>query len=953
MSTAMKTLPSSTRALAPTALLVLLFCVTTSSFGSFVYETPAEFTSSGDFNGDGRLDALVLDKATGNARVGFQDASGALTWSPPVPTGVAQAGSLAVGRFIETNRQAIAVTSLELNRIHVLDLSSPSNAPAPLVFRSPHAALTMLVGLEAPYGASGLPAQHLDWTAAGTHDPGITLLDLLLYSIGDGLAVFQDQIVAPGYLESGNSLELGGAASTVVAGMARGSNDTFAAYSYVNQSNVLYRVDLHGGTEYVFGRFRWGRDTETAPGLFFYVPGESNIIAQRVLETANGFTLSAPTITAFASAIQRVYYVDEGTNGVGIVQFGDGAVGVRPASGSDQLEVTYGFGAGAAGNVMTGVVPLGSGKFALLSGVSNTFSSAQAQTFTKSGSNYVQTSTSTLSKTTSNGTRANVWLFAREPFVSANPAFVASLHAGDWISSVSGLPGGVSVVAETDRGVTNGLGNPTSQNLASPSLNATYGIANQYLPTISLFSYSSPRAAEPVMITIAPPPGHYEDPIAVSFTTADASDHVFYRVGAAGTYQEYTAPFALATNSSVQFYGTTASDTERSSLQLASYTFTPKPDVLNTNSSGTTNPPVTTVTNDIATYSYGTVIYGRRSGSAGSIWAIHLDGSGDHYITQGVRPRVSPDGRFLAFLREGNPFNSQGNLWIRDLETGQEYRLFVNSDYLVFYDWDRATMNLFFDYSCQLWRADLAGNVVALPMANDCNDDAPTQNPIDGRLAFHNLNPNPAIRGLYVAPADGSSKTRLNLAAANPRWAAWSPDGELLAFADGTSVSLEAGRNLWVVKPDGTGLSQISGFTDTNGFRYGALWSPESDALVGAATIGGVNGVWIVPLGPDRDACGGDAIRLPTTPGDAIDFVGSVFVPPPPPKLFIRREQDEVIVSWHRTAWSYVLQAASEPAPTANWVPINGPYALTNSSFEYHMPIASLPSAAFFRLQSP
>lgn len=183
--------------------------------------------------------------------------------------------------------------------------------------------------------------------------------------------------------------------------------------------------------------------------------------------------------------------------------------------------------------------------------------------------------------------------------------------------------------------------------------------------------------------------------------------------------------------------------------------------------------------------------------------------------------------------------------------------------------------------------------------------------------------------------------------------AAWSPDEELLAFADGTSASLEAGKNLWAVKPDGTGWHQITGFTDTNGFRHGALWSPGSDALVGAASIGNVNGIWIVPLTPDRDACGGDAVRLPTAPGDPIGFVGSVFIPPPPPAVFVRGEEDGVTVFWRQTAWSYLLQAASDPAPTADWVAIAAPYTLTSDFLEHPIPYASLPSARFFRLRRP
>ena len=58
-----------------------------SAHAAFVYETPAEFITSGDFDGDGRADALVLDKLTGNVRVGYQNANGALVWSAPRATG--------------------------------------------------------------------------------------------------------------------------------------------------------------------------------------------------------------------------------------------------------------------------------------------------------------------------------------------------------------------------------------------------------------------------------------------------------------------------------------------------------------------------------------------------------------------------------------------------------------------------------------------------------------------------------------------------------------------------------------------------------------------------------------------------------------------------------------------------------------------------------------------------
>ena len=48
------------------ALLFGVLLLAAPAHAAFVYETSPEFITSGDFNGDGRADALVLDKLTGN-----------------------------------------------------------------------------------------------------------------------------------------------------------------------------------------------------------------------------------------------------------------------------------------------------------------------------------------------------------------------------------------------------------------------------------------------------------------------------------------------------------------------------------------------------------------------------------------------------------------------------------------------------------------------------------------------------------------------------------------------------------------------------------------------------------------------------------------------------------------------------------------------------------------------
>jgi len=928
-------------------LVLLLLC----SFvrAAVVTETTTEFLSSGDFNGDGRLDAIVLDKATGNARVGYQNASGALTWAAPVPSGVARAGSLAVGRFISLNRDAIAVTSFEFNRIHILDLSVPGLATPPRIVNPPHDGISSLIQVTQLQGANANDSAVLDWLTTATHDPGLTLLDLLAFGIADGLSSFQDQIAAEGTLVSLGAFERNLRDDTLLAAIKRGSNDTFAAYTYTNSSGpILIRSNLPSGSEYAFGRFH----SETYARLLFYVPGQSNLTVQRLVNTAGVIGFGTATVTTFTSAVHQVYFLDEGTNGVALVRFGNGVSGLRPPAGNDgPLRVTYGFGLGTSGNV----VSLGSGKFASLTGNSNSLLSATANVFTKNSTGYVQTSSSALSATTTSGTRANVWLFNTEPFVNAQPGFIASLNGGGWTTTLSGLPGTVRVRVESDQGATSGLGNANTNTLGAPPSGSVFGLANQYHPAISLFSYSAPRAADPSRITISPAPGAYSAAIQVSLTKANPADSAYFRFNGAGAWTEYFTPFTVSNDVTVAYYGQTLGGA-RGTLQQAAYTIAGStlPPLLNTNgvSGGTNTPPTNTNANPFQLATVGTLFYGRQSGSTGSVWAINLDGTSDQFVTTGTRPRVSPDGRWLAFAREGSPFLSLGNLWLRDLLTGEERRLFTNPNFVVLYDWLNDSSGLVFDYECGIYTIDLAGVIVDLPMQNDCYDDAPVVNPFDGRISFHNLNIAP-LRGLYQSDPAGSTRQRYNISVAGPAWPAWSPNGTMLSFAN-VRPATGTGQNLYTMPSDGSEFHQLTGFIDpTNGFPFGALWSPEGDALVGAGSIRGVNGLWVLPLNETASACVGNPYRLPTTPGDLIDIAGSIRVGIAPPKLFIRREPGVAIVFWDARARNFLLEASAVLGPNAVWMPVNGPYPVNAGFHEVVVPNPDQLNDAFFRLRHP
>ena len=952
------TLPSLDR-LAPVAatlairiLLALTLLSGVASFAALIEETPTEFLSSGDFNGDGRMDVLVVDKATGNARVGYQTAVGGLTWAAPVPSGVAQVGSVAVGHFIQTNRDALVVTSIEMNRVHIINLSTPGVALTPIITRPAHPGITGLVSLSDPYGVGTPAGTSLDWLAMGSHDPGITFLELFAY-LADGTSLLQNQIAAENALESLSGFRRRSGDLTLLAAIQRGSNDTFRAYAYTNKSSpVLSRSQLASGSEYVIGRF----NNETFARVLFYVPGHSNIIVQRLVNAQGAIEWGPDSVTAFPTSVQHAYYLDEGTNGLLVVRFGDGSVsGLRPPVGTDgDLQLTPGLALDRTGHV----VSLGANKFVLLSGGSNAPVTVQATIFTKGLSGYSEASTSVLPPITSSATRANLWLFGSEPFVNAQPGFIASLNGGGWTTALTPVAGLLRVRSEMDQGTSLGLGKAGTNFLGAPPSGGSFSLANQYHPAISLFSYSAPRAPEASRLTISPAPGAYSKAIQVSFTKANPIDSAFYRLNGNGAWTLFVSPISISNDTTIAYYGQTLSGA-RGTLQQAAYSIadSKRPPLLNTNATSiaggdTNSPPANTNANAIQLSLAGTLFYGRQSGSTGSVWAINLDGTSDQFITTGTRPRVSPDGHWMAFTRDGFPFFSLGNLWLRDLVTGEERRLLANGRTTMLYDWFNDSSGLVLDNGCGLYRIDLNGTLVDLPVASDCFDRAPVVNPFDGQLAYGNLNIAP-VRGLYHSDASGSTRQRYNLSVAGPAWPAWSPSGNTLSFADvrpGTTV----GRDLYTMPANGSEAHQLTGFTDaTNGFPFGALWSPDAGALVGAGMVRGVNGLWVLPINAEATACVGNPFRLPTTPGDLIDIAGSIRVGIAPPKLYIRYEPGVAVISWDTHATTFVLESTPELSPGSVWVPIPGPYAVNAGFFEVPVPNPELRDTTFFRLRRP
>jgi hypothetical protein len=160
-----------------------------------------------------------------------------------------------------------------------------------------------------------------------------------------------------------------------------------------------------------------------------------------------------------------------------------------------------------------------------------------------------------------------------------------------------------------------------------------------------------------------------------------------------------------------------------------------------------------------------------------------------------------------------------------------------------------------------------------------------------------------------------------------------------------------------VTRADGSVTSQITAFTNgVDHFPHGALWSPRGTALVGAGTVFGTNGLWIIPLSPNSLQCDCPPLLIPTSPGDPIDFAGSIVVaapPSPPVSLFIRLDANDVVVYWPTNAAAYNLESTTNLAPPASWKPVAAFIPIQGFNFEYTIPPESFKKQQFFRLRQP
>ncbi len=286
----------------------IAFCSATLVHAGFVYETEKEFLTTGDFNGDGKLDTAIVDKATGRVRLGYRISDDFFSTTDWRAGGVKDATGVAVGRLMDEKRDSLALVAMDANQISLFDApstsvpSDPVNIPGTAL--GPNTVAIVDVG-----GAGNTPLADLYVASTYNADPAnrVTLFR------NDGKTFTQlSELPASGSETHANRLALKTGGPEYVVTISSGESGNFLRAEKLDggkPEEVLSLGDLPAGVDYVAGNFRG----TPLKDFVFYTSGESELRVSTVEEAGAGkFKASALKTLSLTRPIKQLVTVEGG-----------------------------------------------------------------------------------------------------------------------------------------------------------------------------------------------------------------------------------------------------------------------------------------------------------------------------------------------------------------------------------------------------------------------------------------------------------------------------------------------------------------------------------------------------------------------------------------------------------------------------------------------------------------
>lgn len=479
----------------------------------FTQVSERELTSTGDFDGDGRVDLVVVDRPTGAVRIGRQAVGGELVWSAAQAGNVAAASGLAVGPFTGA-ADVLALAGSAYNRLEIV---TPGATLPPEAFaQSGVGPATLSSALIA--GAPGL------WI--GCDAPGSTETATLGGQRFDG-PVVAARWANPLQLERAGIAQVG-----FVSGTDFFIHDTFTGPTVVAGQIADWPADAR----WLGGFFS---PTHDRVCLLGWNVGSGDLHARPYTAVADFSQTLAFTLPQPLAALQRLGRAGSAGDRL-LAVFADGSAAVYDFDGATAPALRQSFPAPPGQSYLTALA-LGDGHFVLLSG--NGGFSQSYRRFNESGAGYVQTAAGDLPGIRVAALRPTLLVFQQRPLLDVGAQLLRRVQRADWTSDRGPLAGGREIDLAQFGGEAAGL--QPGATIFEPLAAGENTLVSQYLPAAS-FQAIGPVTAQPRGdVVFDPPAGRFpvgaggQPAVRVSVRAVQSGDAVQVRRLPDGPWQEF------------------------------------------------------------------------------------------------------------------------------------------------------------------------------------------------------------------------------------------------------------------------------------------------------------------------------------------------------------------------------------------------------------------------------
>lgn len=494
-----------------------------------VTETSVEFQAAGDVNGDGRVDLVVVDRASGMVRVGLAYEVTGHDWQPPVFSGIEQPTGIALGRLTASNRMALAVTGPQANRVQILEWTADA-VMRPLTVSVEGVGPSGVAALE--IGGAGANADFDDLAVAslwsGAASPN--RLDLVRTAGGGSFSPLAHS-VTPTPDDQMQQLRAFRAsrnpAVKPMLSMIRHSNlgtrftlsEVFAGTVELDLPTAS-RTGLALGSRYVSGFFGTAGNVRPWPNVIFYNANNSQTTSH-ALEFGGDpsvwfFVSGQPQIINYPNSVKSITVLPRADPLPDrlLVIFATGPVraAMYDYDGVNFPTLVQELAVPVQGGDFSGALVMPDGSFVMLTG--DHFNRTTGSHSYDAEGVLVPKSSSELKPLRAFASRANLLFYNLDPAIAKQPKLLGSYSTGDWTAKLS-LGATADVTREHFLGGALGLRDAQRVNAGMPPAGTGAGRANQndgpagFQDAVSYFSLGGARGREVQDAEIEPPPGSY------------------------------------------------------------------------------------------------------------------------------------------------------------------------------------------------------------------------------------------------------------------------------------------------------------------------------------------------------------------------------------------------------------------------------------------------------------